>query len=60
MKMQIVLLVMQIQLLVHQFLETKMLGKNLWQKGIEKVYSNGINGINSMPQKVGTDLSDEK
>ncbi len=29
-------------------------------KGIEKVYHNGINGINSMPPKGGIDLTDEK
>jgi S-disulfanyl-L-cysteine oxidoreductase SoxD len=29
-------------------------------KGIDKVYDNGINGINAMPPKGGTDLSDEK
>ncbi len=30
------------------------------EKGIEKVYHNGINGINAMPPIGGTDLSDEK
>ena len=29
-------------------------------KGVEKVYHNGINGINSMPPKGGTDLNDEQ
>jgi len=29
-------------------------------KGIDKVYNNGINGINSMPPKGGVDLTDEK
>lgn len=29
-------------------------------KGIDKVYHNGINGVNAMPPKGGTDLSDEK
>jgi len=30
------------------------------EKGIDKVYHNGINGINSMPPKGGTELTDEK
>jgi S-disulfanyl-L-cysteine oxidoreductase SoxD len=30
------------------------------EKGIDKVYHNGINGINSMPPKGGIDLTDEK
>lgn len=30
------------------------------EKGIDKVYHNAINGINGMPPKGGTDLSDEK
>ncbi|MDD2887461.1 MAG: c-type cytochrome [Aliarcobacter sp.] len=30
------------------------------EKGIDKVYHNGINGINSMPPKGGLDLTDEK
>ncbi len=38
--------------------------KNAWakvvEKGIDKVYHNGINGINSMPPKGGVDLTDEK
>ena len=38
--------------------------KDAWAKvtakGIDKVYDNGINGINTMPPKGGTDLSDEK
>ena len=38
--------------------------KVAWAKvtanGIDKVYHNGINGINAMPPKGGTDLSDEK
>ena len=38
--------------------------KDAWskvlEKGIDKVYHNGINGINTMPPKGGTDLSDEK
>ena len=34
--------------------------EKFYEKGIEKVYHNGINGINAMPPKGGTDLSDEK
>ena len=38
--------------------------KNAWAKvtakGIDKVYDNAINGINAMPPKGGTDLSNEK
>ncbi len=38
--------------------------KDAWSKvmakGIDKVYHNGINGINSMPPKGGIDLTDEK
>ncbi|MFA5721732.1 MAG: c-type cytochrome, partial [Aliarcobacter sp.] len=38
--------------------------KDAWEKllknGIEQVYYNGINGINSMPPRGGTDLSDEE
>ena len=38
--------------------------KDAWakviSKGVEKVYHNGINGINSMPPKGGTDLNDEQ
>lgn len=30
------------------------------EKGVDKVYHNAINGINGMPPKGGTDLSDEK
>lgn len=30
------------------------------KKGIDKVYANGINGINAMPPKGGADLSDEE
>lgn len=30
------------------------------EKGVDKVYHNGINGINAMPPKGGTDFSDEK
>ena len=34
--------------------------KKVTAKGVEKVYHNGINGINSMPPKGGTDLNDEQ
>src|SRR5574344_2191334 len=38
--------------------------KDAWEKllknGIEQVYYNGINGINSMPPRGGTDLRDEE
>lgn len=38
--------------------------KAAWEKvvakGIDKVYNNGINGINSMPPKGGIELTDEK
>ncbi|MBL3520665.1 c-type cytochrome [Arcobacter lanthieri] len=38
--------------------------KDAWakvmEKGIEQVYYNGINGINTMPPKGGVDISDEK
>ena len=38
--------------------------KDAWskvlEKGIDKVYHNGINGINAMPPKGGTDLSDDQ
>lgn len=41
-----------------------VLGNKAWakvvSKGVEKVYHNGINGINSMPPKGGTDLNDEQ
>jgi cytochrome c len=30
------------------------------KKGIDKVYANAIDGINGMPPKGGTSLSDEK
>ena len=38
--------------------------KDAWskvvEKGIDKVYHNGINGINSMPPRGGTDLTDDQ
>lgn len=38
----------------------KIVWTKVLEKGIDKVYDNAINGINAMPPRGGTDLSDEK
>ena len=38
----------------------KVAWDNIVKNGIDKVYYNGINGINSMPPRGGTDLSDDE
>ena len=56
---QVVHLVTQMQQL--ESFGDKAAWEKVIEKGLDKVYENGINGINAMPPKGGNmDLSDEK